>query len=209
MARLITKRGVGGRRQLFLRAARPKRVTGPNLFASDGFGGAFGTTDGLGHASGPSGGDGKAWVDVSGSFSTSSGRASADALDDSLGIQMITLPSADFTCEIDLYRTSGACGIEFRRADGSNYARIRRYNSSFQFRQRVNGSGSTLFNVTPADTSGGTLKVVVSGADVTVYHKDQLLGSVTLDASLTTANVGLYTDSTANEFDNFVVYEAA
>lgn len=103
-------------------------------------------------------------------------------------------------------RTARSGGIDFRRADSSNYARIRRYNSSFQFRQRVAGVGSTLFSVTPADISSGTLKVVVTGVDARAYHNNQLLGSVTLDAALASANVGLYTDSTNNEFDNFVVY---
>jgi hypothetical protein len=190
----------------------PSALFLPVPLISDGYGSAFGTSDGAGHLelSGlGSGGGGKTWGAVSGSFSVSSGKAVGDTTGGGgIALDTVSLSTPDIMLSCDLTRADASVGIVLRYVDASNYLVARHDGTSAQLVKRAAGTESNLITAAATYSAGATIRVVADGSSLTLYYNSVKIGATTVETQGVTSkivgvrNVG----STANKHDNFVSY---
>lgn len=187
----------------------------PTPLLSDGFGGTWPTSDGLGHAEGiagglGSGGGGLTWTAQLGTWGIAAGVASCSILDASgIGIATATLNTADVWYSCVLGYSAGSGGVIVRYTDAANYV------------YAINdGTNVKLFEVTAASPYPGTqrgtgvkapaagarLIVDVSGAAARVYYNEALIFTYATVADTTGVMIGLITNNVNNTFNDAVAY---
>lgn len=183
----------------------------PTPLASDGFS-AAGTTDGLGHREGieataGSGGSGLAWTAQVGTWTITSGRALASAL--SGGVAFYTVPAgvANVVARCKLWRSAGSVGMVLRWTDASNHVLAYYDGTNFKLDQVVAGVVTNRISSTTTYADGNELMIVFAAtATARLYYNNIYIGVTTsINAGLTGTACGLYTTSTANAIDDFVV----
>ena len=115
----------------------------PTPSASDGFS-VWGTTDGLGHAEGITGGlgiggSGLTWTQNVGTWVATSGTANASALSGSLAIATVETNTADVIASVKLTRNGGNGSVIVRFADTSNFVRASHTGTNAQLIKRIGG----------------------------------------------------------------------
>ena len=119
---------------------------------SDGFGGAFGTSDGLGHAETTglgSGGSGVAWVQKVGTWATSSGKAYG-TVDGGLAIATVSPGSSNVMVDVATTRNVGNLGVVLRYTDVNNYVYCYHNGTNVTLRKVVGGVDSEVFQAATA-----------------------------------------------------------
>lgn len=185
----------------------------PAPLASDGFS-AWGSTDGLGHAEGVtggigSGGNGEAWTANAGTWGASGGVAQASALASGQAIATVDTGAADVIATVKLTRSGGTASVIVRYTDTDNYVRAVHTGTNAQLIKRVGGSETTLINTAATYVAGARLRVTCEGQKFRLFYNDALIGTeqTIADAGLASGTrQGLRTSDTGNTFDDFVVY---
>ena len=190
----------------------------PAPLVSDGFGGGtFGTTDGLGHAEGVTGGDGaggdgESWTQNLGTWSNSGGKAVATALDGGASAAVATVnPGSDYVIiEVDITFTTGFAAIMARWVDNSNRIQIHYDGTNIALAKVVGGSTTTLFNQATTYVAGGRLTVIIRGTSYRVLYDGTVRGSgdYTISDGVFSGvyKHGVRTTNLGNSFDNFRIY---
>lgn len=188
----------------------------PVPLVSDGFGGTFGTTDGLGHAEGVAGGLGAggasaAWAQRAGTWANSAGSAAASAL--SSGVAIATVPAAStphVRATAKTTRAGGTIGVVVRYVDANNYIYSVHNGTGVNLRKVVAGVDSQVMAVTAATyAAGAEHTIVANGTKFRVLYNQMSIGSeqTITDAALQTGtDVGLYTTDTGNTVGDFRAY---
>ncbi len=195
----------------YIRCRNSRFIASP--VASDGFGDSFGETDGLGHNEGVSGGigiggGGLTWTQL-GTWGSSGGATSCSALSGGVGTVRTNTgkPSAIVTSKVT--RAGGEAGLLLRYADGNNFVSCRHNGTNVTLIKKVATVNTTLVNAAATYVAGAELRVIMDGKKFRVYYNNALVGTeqTISDAALQTSGEhGLYTTSTSNTFDDFVVY---
>lgn len=181
----------------------------PVPVASDGFS-SWGTTDGLAHGDTTglgAGGNGLTWTTV-GTWAAFGGVAGASALSSGSAIAYVNSGKADALVTAVVNRSIGDAGLLLRFADGNNFISCRHDGSNVLLIKKVAGVNTTVQSTATTYVSGAKLRVIAVGSAFRVFYNDLLVGSeqTISDAALQSpTNHGLYTTSTANSFDDFVV----
>lgn len=179
-------------------------------YASDGFGGTFGTTDGAGHTdSGDalgSGGSGVAWTQV-GTWGNSAGKAAASALDGGLALATVPTATKDVWISAALTRAGDNVGLVGRYADANNYLIAYHDGTNAKLDQVLAGVTSTLITGAAAFSANAIMRLEMDGSNAALYYNDARIGtSSSINAGLTATAHGLYTTNTGNTFDGFNVF---
>lgn len=185
----------------------------PIPLASDGFS-AWGSTDGLGHAEGVTGGIGsggsaKTWTSNVGTFAAAGGAASASALSGGIGIATVDTSKADVIATIKVTRSAGNAGLVVRYADSSNYVCVLYNGTNAQLIKVVAGTPTTLINAAATYSAGADLRVICEATKFRLYYNNAWIGSeqTIADAGLATGTKqGLYTSDTGNTFDDLRIF---
>lgn len=181
--------------------------------ASDGFGGTFGTTDGLGHAEGVAGGigiggSGLTYTQI-GTWANAIGTAACGTLDAGIGKAVVDGGVVDVLHEATITRTAGTMGVIVRWADADNYVYayiLNDGNNKATLRKVVGGVDSEV--IAPTNISYAAAKVLRIQAFATkfrLFYNNVLIGTeqTIADAGLQTGTkVGLFTTDSGNTFDN-------
>lgn len=179
----------------------------PTPLASDGFGSAFGATDGLGHgiSSGiGAGGNGLAWTQQIGTWQTAAGVASASALAGGLAIATVPTTTANVLIAANLTRAGGNVGLVARYADANNHLLAYHDGTNAKVDQVLAGVTTNLVSAAATYTAGARLRLIPYGTEVQLFYGATRVGvSTGLDASLTATAHGLYTTDTGNTIDLF------
>ena len=190
----------------------------PTPVASDGFGSAFGTTDGLGHAEGiagglGSGGNGKTWSNVGGTWSVSGGKA-INTTPSGLSQQMSVaqMSTADVFASAALTRADGAVGLALSMDSSSNPANgvlVYLDGTNCKIDKIVGGSTSNVRTTAVTYSAGARLVVRKTGTEYRVYYNDALVGAANTISDAGIANNtlhGLFSTNASNTLDDFVCY---
>lgn len=185
----------------------------PVPLLSDGFGGTWPTSDGLGHLEGVAGGLGAggsnlSWVDSIGTWGIAGGVASASALVGGVAIATVELNRADVWCSCNLIRSAGNVGVVVRYIDSSNYVYAYHDGTNVKLVEVVATVATERGTAAKAYSASARLIVDVSGTTVRVYYNEAFqFAYASLNAIFTTATkVGLYTTDTGNTFNDAVAY---
>jgi hypothetical protein len=180
---------------------------------SDGFGGTFGTTDGLGHAEGIAGGlgiggSGLTYTQV-GTWGNAAGVASCGTLDTGVGKAVVDGGVVDVLHEATITRSAGTMGVIVRYADANNYVYAYILNdgeNKATIRKVVGGTDSEVLAPTAITYAAAkVLRVQALATKFRLFYNNTLIGAeqTISDAGLQTGTkVGLYTTDTGNTFDN-------
>lgn len=187
----------------------------PAPLASDGFGSAFGTTDGLGHPEGVSGGlgsggSGVAWTQDLGTWSVVGGRAKPTSLASGGADATVNLNKTDVIAAVKFYRgTTGFLTLYLRYTDVNNHIRLGHDGTQVILIKRVSGVDTTLFTTANTFVAGAELSCQCIGTKFRVFYNNAAInGEQTMaDAVLQTGTkFGIRTNDLGNEFDDFVAY---
>lgn len=186
----------------------PSQLWLPIPLVSDGFGGTWGTSDGLGHAEGVaggigSGGSGVSWTDSVGTWGISSGKAACSALSGGVGIATVNLSTANVHVIAAVTRSAGNAGIVLRYVDSSNYIYAYHDGTNAVMVKVVAGTPTTLVTAAAAYSAGANLVAMCDGTEFRLWYNNAHIGTGTDPALPGGTGVGLYTTDTANTFDNF------
>jgi len=198
--------GTGAGKCFYLR--HPEDLWFPTPLASDGFGGAFGNTDGLGHAEGiagglGAGGSGIAWTQDVGTWSTAAGVCSAE-LDGGLALATLTA-GVDAQIQFTPTVVGGAAGALMRYVDADNHIRVIHDGTNAQLIKRVGGTDT---NILTAAVAVGAMQAFADGENVGLWCGNTNVGFQTVaDPVLQASSLcGLYTTHASNTLDNFVAW---
>lgn len=192
----------------------PSSLWLPTPLASDGFNradGALGSTDGLGHAEGVSGGlgaggSGIAWTDSVGTWAVSSNKAVCSALSGGIGVATVNLSTANAHVIAAVTRSAGNAGIVARYVDASNHLYAYHNGTNAVLVKKVAGVDETLVNAAAAYSAGANLCVITDGTEYRLYYNHVFIGSGTSAGLPSGTRAGLFTSDTGNGFDNVMVY---
>ncbi len=190
----------------------PSALWLPVPLLSDGFS-AWGSSDGLGHVEGSSGGlgsggGGLAYTTV-GTWGASGGLASASALSGGFAIAYRALSTADIIATVKVTRAGGDAGLILRYTDSNNHITCHHNGTNVVLLKKAAGVATTVQSTATTYVAGAELRVVAQGTKFRVYYNNALVGSeqTISDASIQSpTNVGLYTTNIGNSFDDLVVY---
>lgn len=184
----------------------------PEPIASDGFGSAFGTTDGLGHAEttgAGSGGSGVTWTTHAGTIGVTSAKAQASALSGGVAIATVDTSKADVFCKVKVTCAAGVAGGVTRYVDADNLVRFTHNGTQAQLIKRVAGIDTTVLSVSAIYSAGAEIVGRCEGTAHRMYYNNALIGSpqTIADAALTGGTrQGIYTTNIGNTLDDFVSY---
>jgi hypothetical protein len=184
----------------------------PAPIASDGFGSAFGTTDGLGHQEGIAGGLGPggsalAWTQQTGTWTVTSSTANASALSGGLAIATVNTSKVDVIADVKLTRNGGNGSVIVRYEDTSNFVRATHTGTNAQLITRIAGVEVTLIDAAATYVAGAILRVICEGTKFRLYYNNVLIGTEQTIVGLTAGTrQGIRTTDTTNTFDDFLVY---
>ena len=179
----------------------------PIPLASDGFGGTFGTTDGLGHAETSgigAGGSGVTWTQQAGTWGNSAGKAAASALSGGLAIATVDVGTANVFVMMTPARTAANAGLTLRYVDANNHIRVYIDGTNAKVDDVV--AGVVTNRISAVATQNSLICVDLSGANVRLYVNNVLTGSSSAIANTTGTAHGLYTTDTGATFDNLAIY---
>ncbi len=190
----------------------PSALWLPTPLISDGFSG-WGTSDGLGHAEGVagglgSGGNGQIWTQNVGTWGASTGVA-ASALSGGRAIATVDAGKADLIISANCTHGSGTMSLIVRWTDEQNYVQLRRTSTNLQLVKVVANVETIVQNSASTLVAGAPVRLVCQGSVFRCYYNDALVGSeqtISDSAVASATRVGLRTDNTGNQFDNFVAY---
>lgn len=183
--------------------------------ASDGFGGSFGTTDGLGHLEGQmgsygSGGGSLSWTQHIGTWGNSGGAAAASALSGGVAAATVNSGKTDTIVTAKVTRSAGVAGVLVAYVDASNHVRAVHDGTNAQLIKRVSGADTNLISTAATYSAGAEIRVSREGTAYRLYYNNVLIGSQqTISDSVfnSVTRQGLYTTNTGNTFDDFTVYD--
>ena len=190
----------------------PKALWLPTPIATDGFGGVVGTTDGEGHQEGVFGGlgvggSGIAWTDQVGTWAIAGGIKNASALAGGLAFCTVPTSTSDLYVDVEVTRAGGSAGIVARYADSNNYLIAYHDGVNVVLDEVVGGVPNNLISAAIAYVAGAVLALSLRGTQAELFYNLVNRGNtITIDATLTAQNAGLYSTNTANTFDNFRLY---
>ena len=183
----------------------------PVPLVSDGFGSAFVSSDGLGHAEGIAGGIGAggsvvAWSQLVGTWASSGGVVAASALVGGVALAGVDTDSADVVATVKVTRSGGTAGL-FVRYDADDFVRAVHTGTNVQLVKRISGVETTLIDAAATYVAGAELRVTCEGQKFRLYYNNALIGSeqTITDINTTSTLHGLRTTNTGNTFDDFVV----
>jgi len=179
----------------------------PTPLANDGFGGAFGITDGqFGEITGlGSGGAGLTWTQQLGTWANGSGKTAASALSGGVAQATVATSTADVLAEIKVTRAAGVGGLTLRWIDANNHIRAYHDGTNAKLDQVVAGVVTNKITGVATYSAGAVLRVDLSGTNGRLYYGNTFIGTTgTLNAGLTGTPHGLYTTDTSNGFDDFL-----
>lgn len=177
---------------------------------SDGFGGTFGTLDGLGHMDAAtavgSGGGGGSWTQV-GTWATSAGIANASALSGGLAFAYKDAGTKDVFLSVAATRSAGNVGLLARYADANNYLIAYIDGTNAKLDQVVGGSTTNLISGAATPVAGKLPRLELDGNNGQLFYNQVRINSTSsINAGLTGTRHGVYTTDTGNTFDNFVCF---
>lgn len=180
---------------------------------SDGFGGSFGTADGLGHLEGQlsaygAGGSGATWTQHVGSW-VNSGGAAVGTISGGRAIATVNAGVTDFIASVKLTGGANAGSLVGRWTDELNYIELRHTGTNVQLVKNVAGTPTTLVNSAVAFVAGAEIRMIVEGTKVRAFYNGAAVGSeqTVADAGLASGTrVGLRTSNNSNSFDDFNIY---
>jgi hypothetical protein len=184
----------------------------PAPIISDGFGSAFGLSDGLAHLEQGGmgrGGHGAAWTQQVGAWTVASGRASASATSGGIAIATVQGGTKDVLADIKLTRSAGQGGLLLRYTDASNYLYANHDGTNCFLKQVLAGVTTTLITAAAAYSANAVIRVDLNGVGARLYYNNTLVGTTaSINAALTATLHGLYvTDVTANlTVDDLIVW---
>lgn len=184
----------------------------PTPLVSDGFGSAFGTTDGLGHAEGiaggvGSGGSGVTWTTHAGTIGVTSAKAQASALSGGVANATLSTSTKNVFVKAKLTRSAGAVGLELRRTDDDNKLFTEHDGTNCYLKQRVAGVETTLITAAATYSANAEVMSDLDGNAGRLYYNNALVGTTaSINAGLTATAHGIRTTDTGNTIDDFVVY---
>lgn len=181
----------------------------PIPLASDGFGSAFGSTDGLGHPEGVTtgigeGGDGKTLTPV-GTWANAAGVSACSALAGGVGIATVDAGTTEVNLEITATVSGGVAGAVVRYVDSDNYLLAIHDGTNVILRKRVAGTETDVATVAVAV---GALVVHADGALCRVFvgGVSKISEAITDAGLLTGTKHGIYTTDVGNTFNNLVIW---
>lgn len=192
-----------------LNASRPAWLAKP--YINDGFGGAFGSSDGLGgllNTGIAAGGAGMTWTPQIGTWANTGGRSVATALSGGQAVATVDAGTKDVYVSVNLIRASGSAGLVLRWTDINNHIRVYHDGTNIKLDQVVGGAVTTKIPGVVAYSADARAYLWLAGNEARVMYNTSLAGfSNSLDASLTGTKHGLYTTvDTVNTYNNFYVY---
>ena len=181
---------------------------------SDSFAISFGTSNGLGHSESSGLGSGGAsinWIQTSGTWSISAGKAIVTALSGGIAIATLSTSKSDVYISCKLYRSNGECGLIARYVDDNNYIKVVHDGTNLKIIKKVAGTESTVATSAKTYSSGSEIITVLSGNKVRAYYNNSNIGNgaeyTVSDSSLQSSTThGIITTDQTNSFDDFVVY---
>lgn len=188
------------------KSAPIRRATGL-LLASDGFSGAFGTTDGTG--SNVPGGGGLTWTASLGTWSTSGGVASVTAVTGGVAVATVDVSRANVIVAAWLYRSGNTAGIVCRYVDANNHIQARHTGTNVQFVKVIAGTPTTLIDTAVTYVAGAEMQIACNGTSFRVFYNGTAVSTeqTIADAAVASATKhGLRSTDTSNTFDNFTVF---
>lgn len=187
----------------------------PAPLLSDGFGGTFGASDGLGHAEGianstGAGGAGRTWEASVGVWANVAGTLTPQSLTGGVAIATCSVSSKNVLYGVSVTRTAGVAGVIVRYRDASNFVYAVHDGTNVTLRKVLAGVDSQVLAPTASTYGAGKrLEILCSGTRFAVRYGGSLVGAEQTinDASLQTGTgVGIYTTDTGNTFDNATAY---
>ena len=191
----------------------------PTPLASDGFGSAFGTTDGLGHAEGiaggiGAGGSGVSWSNAGNTWSTSGGKAintapsglaqqisvaSLGVADVFAGVAMVRALSQQVGLALNVDNASSPQNGVLVYSDGAGNIKVDKI---------VSGVQSNVATTAFTYSAGARLIVVKNGSEYRVYYNNALVtAQIISDASIISNTLhGLFSTDASNTLDDFTCY---
>lgn len=186
----------------------------PNPLISDGFGGTFGESDGLGHAESSglgSGGGGKTISATVGTWQNSGGMCNATSLSGGIAVATTVTSTPNVMLSAKLTRSGGHAGYVVRWTDASNYIRVIYSGTQWIVTTVIAGAETTVKTDTIAYSAGATAIVWLYGRWLNLFYNGQRTGAiyVALPASLSSTTHGLWTTDVTNLFDDLVASDVA
>lgn len=187
----------------------------PTPLLSDGFGGTWPMSDGLGHAEGiaggiGAGGGGLTWTVQLGTWEIAAGVASSSALDASgISIATATLNTADAWYSCILAYSAGNAGVIVRYADAANYSYIIHDGTNvklFEVTTAAPYPGTQRGTTIKAPAAGARLIIDASGATIRIYYNEALMFVYASAVNTTATKIGLITSNVNNTFNDAVAY---
>jgi hypothetical protein len=179
---------------------------------SDGFGSAFGSTDGLGHTEGVNdsvgrGGAGVAWTQQVGTWANTGGSSSAATLVGGIAIATAPGVTADVIARIKITRSAGAGGLVLRYTDSSNYLYVNHDGTNVFLKQVLAGVTTTLITGVATYVANAMALVDLSGVNARLYYNSVFINSSAgINAALTATAHGVYVNDTTVQLDDFSLY---
>jgi hypothetical protein len=190
----------------------PSLLWMPSPLISDGFGGQWGTSDGLAQeeTSGPGAGvAGATWTTRTGTWIAASGTAFASELGGGdIAVATTDAGTADVLVGVDLERDTGVIGGVARYTDLNNYLRFYHDGTNAICQQVLAGSATSPISAVATYSAGAKMWLRIIGTSARLFYNGALVGSATVNAALTGTKVGVYATDTGSILDNFVVYAA-
>ena len=192
----------------------PKALWLPAPSVSDGFGGEFGTPDGLGHPEGltggvGSGGSGGSWDEAVGAWAATGGQAHSTARVG--GVAYLTISSGETDCLVacSVTRSGGTAGIVARYVDDDNHVQLRHTGTNIQLVKLVGGTATSLVDTSATYVEGAQIRLVIEGTKFRAFYNGSDYGgeqTISDGVLQTSPTVGLRTSNDSNLFDDFVAY---
>lgn len=189
----------------------PKKLDIPIPICSDGFGGTWGTSDGLGHQESVglgAGGDSVSWVDITGTFTNTAGVAKG-TLDGGVALSLVTLDTSHVELNCTFALTGGVQRVYFRYIDANNFGYAEYNGTTVTLHKVIAGSDTQL--ATGNFTADVEFKLFCQFDRIAAYYGGVQVGSTafySVPELVTGKKFGIYTTDADNTFDNFVVWAA-
>lgn len=190
----------------------------PTPLASDGFGSAFGTTDGLGHAEGiaggiGAGGSGLTWSNAGSTWSVSGGKAintTPSGLSQQMSVAQVS--TADVFASAALTRAAGSVGLAVSMDSASSPANgvlVYLDGTNCKVDKIVGGTTSNVRTTAVTYSAGARLVVAKNGSEYRVYYNNARVGTeqTISDAGIANNTLhGLFSTDASNTLDDFTCY---
>lgn len=187
----------------------------PTPLVSQGFGGTFGTSDGLGHAEGVAGGIGAGGSGVTlsqsvGTWANSAGKSGATALSSGVAVATASLSTPHVVATVKTTRSAGTVGVVVRYVDASNYVYSVHNGTQVNLRKVLAGVDSQVLAPTSATYAvNAEHRIICDGQKFRVFYNGMSIGAeqtISDTALQSGTGVGLYTTDTGNQFDDLNIY---